>query len=113
MDHCNNTVRVGTATSSEAVKKTIEELKTRFRAVKENTREGLEKQRVPVKRVADSLTSLSPDDDDCHKMFAESHVSDLFKAANVAEQFGTMNSHWKLSRPFPAGSSGPGISIWR
>ena len=99
MDHCNNTVRVGTATSSEAVKKTIEELKTRFRAVKENTREGLEKQRVPVKRVADSLTSLSPDDDDCHKMFAESHVSDLFKAANVAEQFGTMNSHWNYLDP--------------
>ena len=99
MDHCNNTVRVGTATSSEAVKKTIEELKTRFRALKENIRGGLKKQKVPVKRVADSLTLLSPDDDDCHKMFAESHVSDLFKAANVAEQFGTMNSHWNYLDP--------------
>ena len=96
MDH---SVRVATATSSEAVKKTIEELKTKFRALKENIRGGLEKRRVPVKQVADSLTSLSPDDDDCHKMFAESHVSDLFKAANVAEQFGTMNIHWNYLDP--------------
>ena len=81
------------------MKKTIEELKTRFRALKDDTRECLEKQRVPVKRVADSLTSLSPDDDDCHKMFAESHVSDLFQAPDIPEQFGTMNSHWNYLDP--------------
>ena len=81
------------------MKKTIEELKTRFRAVKDDIRESLVKQRVPVKRVADSLTSLSPDDDDQHKMFAKSHVSDLFQAPDIPEQFGTMNSHWNYLDP--------------
>ena len=81
------------------MKKTIEELKTRFRALKDDTRECLEKQKVPVKRVADSLTSLSPDDDDCHKMFTKSHVSDLFQAPDIPEQFGTMNFHWNYLDP--------------
>ena len=90
MDHCNN---IATATLSEAVKKAIEEFKKRFRALKENTRESLVKQGTPVKRVADSLTSLSPDDDDCHKLFT-SHISDLFQAPDIPEQFGTMNFHW-------------------
>ena len=79
-------VCTATATSSEAVKKTIEELKTRFRTLKKDVRGGIEKQRVPVDQVADSLTSLSPDDDDCHKVFTKSHISDLFKADNIAEQ---------------------------
>ena len=57
------------------------------------------KQKVPVKRVADSLTSLSPDDDDCHKMFTKSHVSDLFQAPDIPEQFGTMNFHWNYLDP--------------
>ena len=81
------------------MKKTIEELKTRFRTIKKDVRGGIEKQRVPVDQVADSLTSLSPDDDDHHKMFAESHVNDLFRADNIAEQFGTMNSHWNYLDP--------------
>ena len=88
-----------TATSSEAVKKTIEELKTRFRALKENIKESLVKQRVPVKQVTDSLKSLSPDDDDRHKMFTKSHISDFFQAPNIPEQFGTMNSHWNYLDP--------------
>ena len=81
------------------MKKTIEELKTRFRAIKDDTRECLEKQGTPVKQVADSFTSLSPDDDDCHKLYTKSHRNDLFKAANVAEQFGTMNFHWSYLDP--------------
>ena len=81
------------------MKKTIEELKRRFRALKKDVRGGIEKQRVPVDQVADSLTSLSPDDDDCHKVFTKSHISDLFKADNIAEQFGTMNFHWNYLDP--------------
>ena len=80
------------------MKKTIEELKKEFRTLKKDVRECLE-QRVPVDQVADSLTSLSPDDDDHHKMFAESHVSDLFQAPDIPEQFGTMNSHWNYLDP--------------
>ena len=97
-DHCG-VVCIATATSSEEVKKAIEELKKEFRTLKKDVRGGLEKQKLPVDQVADSLTSLSPDDDDCHKMFAESHVSDLFKADSVAEQFGTMNFHWNYLDP--------------
>ena len=81
------------------MKKTIEELKRRFRAIKKDVRGGIEKQRVPVDQVADSLTSLSPDDDDQHKIFTKSHISDLFKADNIAEQFGTMNFHWNYLDP--------------
>ena len=81
------------------MKKTIEELKTRFRMIKKDVRGGIEKKRVPVDQVADSLTSLSPDDDDCHKVFTKSHISDLFKADNIAEQFGTMNFHWNYLDP--------------
>ena len=97
-DQCD-VVHTAAATSSEKVKKAIEELKKDFRILKNDIRKSLEKQRVPVKRVADSLTSLSPDDDDCNKMFAESHVSDLFQAPDISEQFGTMNSHWNYLDP--------------
>ena len=74
-------------------------MKKEFRIVKNDIRKSLEKQRVPVDRVANSLTSLSPDDDDHHKMFTESHVSDLFQAPDIPEQFGTMNSHWNYLDP--------------
>ena len=50
-------------------------------------------------QVAYSLTSLSPDDDDHHKMFAKSHVSDLFQAPDISIQFGIMNAHWNYLDP--------------
>ena len=68
-------------------RKTLKE----FRTLKNDVRECLEKQRVPVKRVAESLTSLSPDDDDCHKVFTESHSNDLFQAPDIPEQFAIWN----------------------
>ena len=75
------------------------ELKKEFNTLKKDTRECLEKQRVPVKQVADSLTSLLPDDDDHHKLFIMGHVRALFQADDIAEQFGTMNSHWNYLDP--------------
>ena len=81
------------------MKKTIEEMKKEFRTLKKDVRECLEKQRVPVDQVADSLTSLSPDDEEYHKLYTKSHINDLFKADNVAEQFGTMNFHWNYLDP--------------
>ena len=75
------------------------ELNKEFFALKNDTRKCLEKQGVLVDQVAYSLTSLLPDDEEQHKIFTESHVHDLFKAANVAEQFGTMNSHWNYLDP--------------
>ena len=90
------------ATSSEEVKKMMFDLDKRFDSLKNTVKESLKKLRVSVERVADVLTSLSADeDDDHHKMFLESHVSVLFKAADIPELFGTMNFHWNYLDPPP------------
>ena len=72
----------------------------KFDVVKNRVRECLEKKPIAVSRVADALTSLSPDHDDDHgRKFLESHMSPLFRAVNIAEQFGTMNFHWSYLDP--------------
>ena len=87
------------ATSNDEVKAMIAELEEGFKNLRTTVRECLERQRVLVSRVADALTSLSPDDDERHKIFTESHVTVLYRAANISEQFGTMNSHWNYLDP--------------
>ena len=77
----------------------IRQFMKRFNALKKSTRECLERLRVPVKRVADTLTSLSPDDVDEHKQFLESHLSALYQAPDHSELFGTMNFHWNYQNP--------------
>ena len=72
----------------------IKQLEKRFNALKKSTRECLERLGVPVKRVADALTSLPADDEDQHKQFLESHLSALYHADDHSELFGTMNFHW-------------------
>ena len=72
----------------------IRQFEKRFNTLKKSTREYLEKLRVPVKRVADALTSLPADDLDEHKQFLESHLSALYHADDHSELFGTMNFHW-------------------
>ena len=67
--------------------------------MKKSTRECLERLRVPVKRVADALTSLPADDVDEHKQFLESHLSALYQAPDHHELFGTMNFHWNYQNP--------------
>ena len=89
------------ATSSEEVKKMISDLDKTFDHLKNSVRECLEKRQVLVKRVADVLTSLSADEDDHYRVFLESHVSLLFRAANISELFGTMNLHWNYLDPPP------------
>ena len=72
----------------------------KFDVVKNRVKECLEKKAIPVSRVADALTSLSPDHDDDHdRKFLESHMSPLFRAVNIPEQFGTMNFHWSYLDP--------------
>ena len=85
---------MGTATLSEEVKKMINQLSKGFDILKNNIGECLEKHRIHTKQVADVLTSLSPDEDQQHKTFAESHVEVLYRAPDISEQFGTMNFHW-------------------
>ena len=72
----------------------IRQFEKRFNALKKSSRECLERLRVPVKRVADALTSLPADDVDEHKQFLESHLSALYHADDHSELFGTMNFHW-------------------
>ena len=86
------------ARSSEEVKKIIDKLDEGFYNLKNTIRECLEKQKV-VSQVADVLTSLSPDDDKRNKIFTESHITILYRAANISEQFGTMNFHWNYLDP--------------
>ena len=87
------------ATSTDGVKTMIAELEEGFKNLRTTVRECLERQRVLVSRVADALTSLSPDDDERHKIFTKSNVTVLYRAANISEQFGTMNFHWNYLDP--------------
>ena len=87
------------ATSTEEVEKMIAELKCGFNNLKNTIRECLERQRVLVSKVADVLTSLSPDDDEQHKIFVGNHVEALYQAANISVLFGTMNLHWNYLDP--------------
>ena len=75
-------------------------LGNKFDVLKNNVTKCLEKKPKAVSRVADALTSLSPDHDDNHdRKFLESHTSALFRAANTAEQFRTINFHWSYLDP--------------
>ena len=77
----------------------IRQFQKRFNTLKKSTRECLERLRVPVKRVADALTSLPSDDVEEHKQFLESHLSALYHADDHSELFGTMNLHWNYQNP--------------
>ena len=86
-------------TLTEEVKKMIRDLQHRFDILKYGIRECLEKHQIPVSKVADVLTTLTPDDDEHHKMFLESHIRELYAAVNHSELFGTMNFHWNYLDP--------------
>ena len=91
---------IALATSTEEVEGMIAELDNGFDNLKNAIRECLERQRVLVSKVADVLTSLSPDCDEQHKkLFTGSHVTDLYRAANISMLFGIMNPHWNYLDP--------------
>ena len=92
-------IYMNSATTDIEVEEGIKELDKKFNDLKNNIRECLEKHNISVKQVADTLTSLSADEDDHHKMFLEAHISVLFKAADIPELFGTMNFHWNYLNP--------------
>ena len=81
------------------VKDTIGILKTKFNGLKKKIRECLDRREVAVTDVADALTSLSPDDDECHKIFLKEHIKMLNTAVNNTELFMTMNFHWNYLDP--------------
>ena len=83
----------------DEVKKIIEELKVKFDILKNSIRTCLDKNEILVRNVADALTTLSPDDDDCHKMFLESHIEKIFASNDNFVLFGHMNLHWNYLDP--------------
>ena len=99
-DSAGNGTVLPLATSTEEVERMIAELDDGFENLKNAIRECLEKQRVLVSKVADALTSLSPDFDEQHKkLFTESHITALYRAANISVLFGIMNPHWNYLNP--------------
>ena len=84
---------------TEEVNDAIETLKVNFNDLKKKIRESLDKHKVAVTDVADALTSLSPDDDECHKLFLKENVEKLYGASSNTVLFGTMNFHWNYLDP--------------
>ena len=100
IDHAGSgSLSVAPAVSKEQVMATIEVLKKKFNSLKKATRECLEKHKILVQDVAEVLTSLSPDDDECNRIFLESHIKAFATAVNNSELFMTMNFHWNYLDP--------------
>ena len=85
-------------TSSDEVKKMINELYMRFKELKKNIKECLTQHNILVSEVADVLTSVSPDGDDSHKMF-EKDLEKLYAATDHSVLFGRLNYHWSYLDP--------------
>ena len=85
-------------TSSDEVKKRINELQKRFNELKVYIKESLEKHKVVVTKVVDVLTSVSPDDDNSHKIF-EKDLEKLYAAADHSVLFGHLHFHWSYLDP--------------
>ena len=90
---------VAPAVSKEQVMVKIEILKKKFNGLKKATRECLDRKIIPVKDVTEVLMSLSPDDDECHRMFLESRIKAFAAAVDNFELFLTMDFHWNYLDP--------------
>ena len=78
----------------QCVQAKIIEFDERFDALKKSAREYLEKLRVSVKEVADTLTSLPADFKNEHKQFLKENLTEIYQAPDLAQQFGAINLHW-------------------
>ena len=95
----SESLSVAPTVSKEQVMVKIEILKKKFNSLKKATRECLDKHKIPVKDVAEVLMSLSPDDDECHRMFLESRIKVFAAAVDNFELFLTMDFHWNYLDP--------------
>ena len=84
---------------TDEVKDAIKILKMKFNGLKKKILESLNKHKVKVADVADALTLLSPNDDECHQIFLEEHIKNFNTAVNNFELFMTMNFHWNYLDP--------------
>lgn len=96
---CAGSMLIVLATSSNEVNEMIKQLDSSFMKLKSGIRDNLEKEKIFVKKVADTLTSLLPDCDKYHMRFLEKHVKELFGSADNYELFGHMNFHWNYLDP--------------
>ena len=69
----------------------IRKMKKTFKHLKKATLESLEKYRIPVNRVAETLRSLSADGDDDHKLFTEKHMSVFEEAGSNSVLIGHLD----------------------
>ena len=90
---------VAPTVSKEEVIAAIKILKKKFNALKKEIRECLDNHKIFVQDVADMLTSLSLDDDECHQIFLKEHIKMLNTAVDNNELFMTMNFHWNYLDP--------------
>ena len=95
---CGTESSVVPATSSDEVKKMINELHKRFHELKKNIKECLTQHNILVSEVADVLTSVSPDGDNSNKLF-EKDLEKLYAAADHSVLFGHLNFHWSYLDP--------------
>ena len=79
---------------SHDIKDKIKKFEQRFNDIKNASRLCLEKCQIPVRHVANALTSLPADEVDEHKHFLESHVKVFYQACDHSELFGTLSFNW-------------------
>lgn len=79
--------------TTKYVRRKIEKLRKRFNALKKTTRLYLERNKIPVKQVADALISAG-DDLDEYKQFLENHSSILSHVSTHSQIFGVVKYKW-------------------
>ena len=59
--------------------------------MKKATKEHLEKRKVSVKRIVDTLTSMPADDMEEHKQFLHDHLSELYSSLDISDLIGKLS----------------------
>ena len=72
----------------------IKEFEKRFNDLKSCTRACLEKMKVSVKQIVNTLTSMPADDFDEHKQFLKENMTDLYHSSDISELIGNLSLHW-------------------
>ena len=75
------------------IRERIAQFEERFKEMKRQTREGLER-KASVQVVVERLTDLRADDKPDHKVFLCGNLHIMFRAENHFELYGTSNSYW-------------------
>ena len=84
------------STSIVEIRERIARFEERFKDLKRQTREGLERQGplASVQVVVERLTDLRADDKPDHNVFLQDSLHIMFRAENHFELYGILNSYW-------------------